>query len=46
MERTPDAIHLACAIGAAADVFVTGDANLARCTEILIELVSPTPPGI
>lgn len=41
--KTPDAIHLACAIVAGADVFVTGDANLQRCTEILIEIVSPTP---
>ena len=41
--KTPDAIHLACAIVAGADVFVTGDASLARCTEIPIEIVSPTP---
>jgi len=41
--KTPDAIHLACAIVARADVFVTGDANLARCTEIPVEIVSPTP---
>lgn len=41
--KTPDAIHLACAIVAGADVFVTGDAILARCTEIPIEIVSPTP---
>jgi predicted nucleic acid-binding protein len=41
--KTPDAIHLACAIVAGADVFVTGDANLARCTELPVEIVSPTP---
>ena len=41
--KTPDAIHLACALGAEADGFVTGDAGLARCTEIAIEVVSPTP---
>ena len=41
--KTPDAIHLACAIVARADVFVTGDANLARCTEIPVEIVSPKP---
>ena len=41
--KTPDAIHLACAIVARADVFITGDANLARCPEIPVEIVSPTP---
>lgn len=41
--KTPDAIHLACAIVAGADVFVTGDANLARCTELPVEIISPTP---
>jgi predicted nucleic acid-binding protein len=39
--KTPDAIHLACAIGRGADVFVTGDAMLGRCEEIRIEIVSP-----
>jgi predicted nucleic acid-binding protein len=41
--KTPDAIHLACAIVAGADGFITGDTNLARCTEIPIEIVSTTP---
>ncbi len=41
--KTPDAFHLACAIVAGADLFVTGDANLARCTELPVEIVSPTP---
>jgi len=41
--KTPDAIHLACALVARADVVITGDADLARCAEIPIEIVSPTP---
>jgi predicted nucleic acid-binding protein len=41
--KTPDAIHLACALEAGADVFVTGDAALGRCAEIPVEVVSPTP---
>jgi uncharacterized protein len=40
--KTPDAIHLACAIVTGAHVFVTGDANLGRCTELPVEIVSPT----
>ncbi|MFO0669878.1 MAG: type II toxin-antitoxin system VapC family toxin [Polyangiaceae bacterium] len=39
--KTPDAIHLASAIVAGADVFITGDASLARCKEIAVEVVSP-----
>ncbi len=40
--KTPDAIHVACAIDAGADAFVTGDASLVRCAEIRVEIVSPT----
>lgn len=41
--KTPDAIHLACAIHAGSDAFVTRDAALARCTDLRVELVSPSP---
>lgn len=37
--RTPDALHLATAIQETADVFLTGDAALARCTEIRVDLL-------
>lgn len=39
--RTPDAIHLATAIGAGAATFLTGDANLARCPGIKVEIIKP-----
>ena len=39
--KTPDAIHLASAIVESADVFLTGDVALARCTEVTVEVVSP-----
>lgn len=42
--KTPDAIHLASAIVGSADVFLTGDAALARCTEMKVEIVSPAAP--
>lgn len=42
--KTPDAIHLATAIEAGADGFVTGDAALARCAGLRVEVVSPTAP--
>jgi uncharacterized protein len=42
--KTPDAIHLAAAIEAGADGFVTGDAGLARCAEIKVAVVSPPTP--
>ena len=35
--RTPDAIHLATAIEEHADVFLTGDDDLKRCTEVKVE---------
>ncbi|MGO9837139.1 MAG: type II toxin-antitoxin system VapC family toxin [Polyangiaceae bacterium] len=41
--RSPDAIHLATAIDGGADVFLTGDAALARCTEIAVNVVAPGP---
>lgn len=39
--KTPDAIHLATAFVAHADVFLTGDAALQRCPGIHIEIVKP-----
>lgn len=36
---TPDAIHLASAVEGGADVFLTGDSSLARCTEVSVELL-------
>ncbi len=37
--RTPDAIHLASAIEAKAEIFLTGDSTLARCTELAVEVL-------
>lgn len=37
--KTPDAIHLASAIVAGADSFLTGDRSLARCPEIPVEIL-------
>lgn len=37
--RTPDAIHLATAILAGVSAFLTGDRNLARCTEVPVEIL-------
>ena len=37
--KTPDAIHLASAIEEKADLFLTGDSSLARCTEIVVEVL-------
>ena len=37
--RTPDAIHLASAMVQQADVFLTGDKQLARCKEVRVETV-------
>jgi predicted nucleic acid-binding protein len=39
--KTPDAIHLATAIEEHADIFLTGDADLARCTEVTVEVLEP-----
>jgi predicted nucleic acid-binding protein len=38
---SPDAIHLATAIHDGADVFLTGDAAFARCSEIVVDVLSP-----
>ncbi|MGD0947269.1 MAG: hypothetical protein ABSA52_07540 [Candidatus Binatia bacterium] len=35
------AIHLATAIEAHADLFLTGDADLPRCTEAKVEVLQP-----
>lgn len=37
--KTPDAIHLASAIEASADYFLTGDSSLVRCNEIKVEVL-------
>jgi hypothetical protein len=37
--KTPDAIHLATAWQQRADVFLTGDAALARCREAPVEVL-------
>ena len=37
--RTPDALQMACAIESCADLFLTGDKQLARCTEVAVEVI-------
>jgi predicted nucleic acid-binding protein len=37
--KTPDAIHLASAVEGGADLFLTGDSSLARCSEVSVELL-------
>ncbi|MBI1853415.1 MAG: PIN domain-containing protein [Planctomycetes bacterium] len=37
--KTPDALHLATAVEGAADVFLTGDSNLTRCKELVVEVI-------
>ena len=39
--RTPDAIHLATALEDETDLFLTGDAALARCAEVRVEVLRP-----
>lgn len=39
--RTPDAIQLASAIEVGADVFLTGDVDLARCSDVKVEVFAP-----
>lgn len=43
--RPPDAIHLTTAILAKADVFLTGDRNLARCPGLKVEVLAG-PRGV
>ena len=43
--RTPDALHLAAAIEAECDLFVTADRRLSTFTEIPIVLLRPGEPG-
>lgn len=37
--KTPDALHLASAKTAGADVVLTGDAQLSRCTDVPVEVL-------
>jgi uncharacterized protein len=39
--KTADAIHLASAIEARAELFLAGDADLRRCTEAKVEVLQP-----
>lgn len=41
--KTPDALHLATALEQASDVFLTGDAALARCGEVNVEVLRLPP---
>jgi predicted nucleic acid-binding protein len=38
--KTPDSLHLATAIVAQADVFLTGDSALSKCPEVNVEVVA------
>lgn len=37
--KSPDALHYATAVEAGAEVFLTGDRGLARCTELTVEVL-------
>lgn len=39
--KVPDAIHLASAVEAGADAFLTGDAGLAKCPDVNVEVIAP-----
>jgi predicted nucleic acid-binding protein len=41
--KAPDSIHIATAVVAGADVFLTGDGELARCTEIRVKVLAAAP---
>jgi predicted nucleic acid-binding protein len=38
---TPDVLHRAAALEARTDLFLTGDAQLTRCTELRVVVVAP-----
>jgi len=38
--KTPDAIHLATTIVAGAEIFLTGDFRLQRCTDVTVEVIA------
>jgi len=42
--KTPDAIHLATALGQAADIFLTGDAGLRRCPGLQVVVLAADAP--
>lgn len=37
--KTPDALHLATAINEQADIFLTADAKLSRCSSVQVEVI-------
>jgi len=39
--KTPDAIHIATAIEEKADLFLTGDEDLKRCSELTVDILCP-----
>lgn len=41
--RAPDAIHLASAIDAGAEVFITDDVQLGRCAQIRVDVLAVAP---
>jgi len=43
--KTPDAIHLAAAIEQRAELFITGDDDLQRCSEVTVEVLRPVDPA-
>lgn len=43
--KSPDAIHLASAVDAGAQKFLTADVALRKCTEIVVEVISPPLAG-
>jgi predicted nucleic acid-binding protein len=43
--KSPDAVHLASAIHGGAQIFLTGDVQLRRCSNIAVEVISQSPPS-